>query len=504
MPPARPPVPAVAPLLLAAAAAAVAIDLSPFHQFHHADTLIPVLVSLQKWRLFYWDQDRIGMLVPLLAAPVRHPFGNLLVQSGASIFGALAAVVLVARVVNPTGGWPAAAAGGCGVLLVGVTGYDRFQLLGPSLPYGAALALVGAALLLVSRPGGGGWRPIATAAGLFAVASWLNIGLAVVVGPWLVARWGLGLGAEPGPGGGRWSPATALLARAGAGLVVGTAVGVGLMALADVHDTRYGSSPVERWADGWEQLGRAFGDRFPGVVWALAGAAGLAAVWVAVPRTRAAGARAARELVAAAAALVAAVGALGASAWVADNDYDVRYLLPAVILIAAPVANAAVGPAVGLLPPLGRRAVTTLAAVLIPGMAVGVYGWPSTGAARGALDRATGPWTEPVLAAGCTHLTGDYWEVWPAVFHANLVLADRGEARTVWGVTERSAATRAAWAAVPPAEVRVGWLVRAGEAEPPPRTAKWWRPEFPTARLVARRPEVWVYALPESGLPAVP
>jgi hypothetical protein len=43
--------------------------------------------------------------------------------------------------------------------------------------------------------------------------------------------------------------------------------------------------------------------------------------------------------------------------------------------------------------------------------------------------------TEDVLAAGCTHIAGNYWTVWPAVFHANLTLHERGESRTVWAVT---------------------------------------------------------------------
>ena len=42
--------------------------------------------------------------------------------------------------------------------------------------------------------------------------------------------------------------------------------------------------------------------------------------------------------------------------------------------------------------------------------------------------------TPDVLAANCTHIAGQYWTIWPSVFHANMVLHERGERRTVWGM----------------------------------------------------------------------
>ena len=50
-------------------------------QLHNADSLIPAFVSLEGWSLFYWGQDRFGMLLPLLALPVRDGFWNLVVQN---------------------------------------------------------------------------------------------------------------------------------------------------------------------------------------------------------------------------------------------------------------------------------------------------------------------------------------------------------------------------------------------------------------------------------------
>ena len=57
-------------LVAALAVAAALVDLGGFHRLEQADSIVPVLVSLQRWTPFFWDQERFGMLVPLLALPV--------------------------------------------------------------------------------------------------------------------------------------------------------------------------------------------------------------------------------------------------------------------------------------------------------------------------------------------------------------------------------------------------------------------------------------------------
>ena len=51
-----------------------------FHRDHHADSIVPILVSLDHWTPFFWDQGRFGMLVPLVASPLHHPLANLIAQ----------------------------------------------------------------------------------------------------------------------------------------------------------------------------------------------------------------------------------------------------------------------------------------------------------------------------------------------------------------------------------------------------------------------------------------
>ena len=140
------------PHLLACCVLAVWIDLGRHHRFENADSIIPILVSLQKWTLFYWEQRRFGMLIPLLAMPARSPLSNLLVQNALTIFAGLAAGLLLAR--HCVGGreWPLVGwLGNTLMLWLSPDDYRR-RLLGTSQPYGAALALASAGLLLARAP----------------------------------------------------------------------------------------------------------------------------------------------------------------------------------------------------------------------------------------------------------------------------------------------------------------------------------------------------------------
>ena len=73
---------------------------------------------------------------------------------------------------------------------------------------------------------------------------------------------------------------------------------------------------------------------------------------------------------------------------------------------------------------------------------------------------AHGALTAELIASGATHLAGDYWKIWPAVFHYQLVTGKR-----LWGLSDRSEAIRALWSAVPLRQSRVA-VIR-GDPEGP-------------------------------------
>lgn len=275
--------PRLPPFVPAVAAAAVVVTLSGHHARHQADTLIPVLASLQKWEPFFWQSDRNGQLVPLLAAPVRDPFANLLLQCGLTTFAGLLAVVLAARVVTRGPGWGAAAGAAGAAVLLGFPANDRFHFFAPSQVHAVSLALAAGGLLLLTRPGPLGWGRAGAGLGLFALAGWVNVSLGVGLGPWLAARWVLGLG-PPGvgrPGG--WSPAAVGFARGGAGLAAAAATGAALTAGAAAHhDTDYGWLPPGGWAGGVAALAGELADKFALLGGIVAAAVAAHLVWRAV------------------------------------------------------------------------------------------------------------------------------------------------------------------------------------------------------------------------------
>ncbi len=97
-------------LLILVGAVAAWMDCARLHYLQTADSIVPVLVSIQRWTPFFWGQDRFGMLVPFLATPFHDPFVNLLVQGWLTTFAALVAPFLVARYVGADRYWIAAGA----------------------------------------------------------------------------------------------------------------------------------------------------------------------------------------------------------------------------------------------------------------------------------------------------------------------------------------------------------------------------------------------------------
>src|SRR4051794_37596076 len=105
-------------VVLLASSVAVVIGLGRFHERHNADSLLPILVSLQHWTPYFWGQDRFGMLVPLIAEPIRSPFFNLLAQAWLTTAAALLAPFLVARFLATDQEWFAAGALAAALLLL--------------------------------------------------------------------------------------------------------------------------------------------------------------------------------------------------------------------------------------------------------------------------------------------------------------------------------------------------------------------------------------------------
>jgi hypothetical protein len=434
-------------LFAAVVAAAALVDLGALHRYEWGDSVVPVLVSLQRWTPFYWDQERFGMLVPLLALPVRDPLWNLIVQRFLCAAAGLGAVVLLARHVLAGRDWPLAGALAVAGLLAAAPGAWRFEFLFDQ-PYGPSLLLAAAGLAVAEpSPEGEGvrrpWPRVAAGALLVLAAHWVNAATGVVLLALAVAR----AAADHLEG----EPARAVRERLlwdAALLVLGLAAGQVLLRLAplpaavpfQLHATPLPVADLPRaWRTLLEVAWRDAG-AWPAVL-AGGAAAGLALLGLPPLRPHLGGA-----LVRAGALLAAAIAyALfaGSLRWVADNGFHWRYVLPSALLVHLAAASL-------LAEPLARlrragRPVAIVAAALVPAAALAASGPPSLARVARDLDAVAGRLTPDLLAARCDVVAGSYWTVWTAVWHAEWTLRERGEARRVYGLSHRATPTMSRW-----------------------------------------------------------
>ena len=168
---------------------AVWIALGPIHRHHTADSIVMALVSLYRWTPLYWEQDRLGMFFPLVAAPWRQPLDNLLVQAALTTVAGLASFFLLG--VYVLGRRRGLIAGALAALfLVAFCKLDQqFEHLVMLQQNAQALALGVGGLLLVEQWGQShrvGWLMAGVVCLL--VTHWINPAAAFVLGPLVIVR----------------------------------------------------------------------------------------------------------------------------------------------------------------------------------------------------------------------------------------------------------------------------------------------------------------------------
>lgn len=419
-------------------AAAVVLDLGRMHAHHQADSLIPVLSSLYAWTPYYWEQNRFGMLVALLATPFDHPLTNLLVQNGITVWAALFSFPLGTAYLF-RGGTPAAGPLAAGVYLLACPADTQF-LFGSTVNVFATSLALGLGGLLVA-----GGRPtvprLGAALGLFLVGSWVNSSLGVLMAPLAagvaaVAAW------EGRPG---WARDGAV----GVGLCgVGVAAALVMQKLAPHQTTWLVLPPAGEWPALIGGMAIELATDRGSLVWAAAGTTvAVAGVAVAPAGERRRAVRVVAVVLLVAVAYSALMGVLFKG--------RLRYTAPAQVL----AQLAAVGAGVNALAAgqnwWRRPAAARLAGGLAVAAALGTAGPLGVASVRAALRAKWGADADALLAEPVTHLAGDYWRVWPVVFQANLQAADAGNGPQVWGVTHRSGPTAHRWRAAPADRLRV-------------------------------------------------
>lgn len=404
--------------LLAAAAiaaclfAAYAVAISPPAMAHNADSLIPIFVSLEQWSLFYWGQDRFGMLTPLLALPFHDSFNNLVVQNVISvallIAGAVAAFAR-AGIRRPV----IAALVFLAILAIAGRSFV-FLLMTTNQSYAPALGFAGMALYFCRDR----LDPIrlAIAAVLMMIAGWANGGVALMVlfitiplvllTPWLP----------------RVNWMSVQLAFCAAASIVGHRV----LQQFVPDRTTFLLPPAPGDIPGlllkfWTQTG----DLGAPIFWAI-----VVVSWIAALVLCAGPERKVWRL----GLIGVAVFAIGYGCLMAVMFHGrSRYFAPAApVLLGLPLTVIALMPSVA-------RALTSYAAAAIALIALTAAGFRLPGAAREDLIAHLGRGqAERVHAQRVAAVTGDYWQGWELLFAANLLHEQQTGQRPILPVLERA------------------------------------------------------------------
>lgn len=469
---------------------ALCIDFSRFHQYHHGDSVVPILGSLYQWTPFYWENNRNGWLIPLLALPIKSPYSNLLFQSGLAIFGGLTVYFVLCRHLVKRASWALAATFAAGQYLWLVPPRESFEFLCGCQPYSVSIALGVGGLLLVGHPLGqkGHWR-IFAACSLMAVAFWVNAGLIVALGPLIVLR-----GFLHKNEGARFANREMWREL----LVLGFGAAAGYLLMEANGSSKEYSRQVDtaEWPFGWGRLAFELWDKNTPAFWLTSLGFAIAGVVALAPRrTRTATAEAWRTSFALIGAAAVCFLLMGTLHFVRHNLFHYRYAFPSLLF----VQIAALLPAVAALETMCGHWLSRISLMLtlpiLLSAAIATFGIPSLAEPRAALDRSIGTRTSDIIESQSTHVVGDYFEIWPTVLHANLVLHERGDRRIVWGVTHRCGPTLSHWSAMPRNEMRVAVPVNARHPDQIDLNEEpYVRMYFPDFTVFKRRETVWLLA----------
>ncbi len=461
------------------------VTFSSLHRYGNADVIVPVLVSTQLWSPFYWGSNRFGMLVPLLATPFHNPFVNLAAQSLMNSFFGIAAFFLIARLVYARDYWPAigAASGASFVWL-----YPNSQLVSYLIaqPYGPAFALccVGLCLIEDDARRTRATRVASTAVGsaFVLLGSWVSPSPFLTLVPIVFLTWlspqftavyrrlrevvhgprrrDLAYEAVREVFGSRSFQMIAILTAGFLCSYVATRL--------SVHHLDYPPLPYREWPDGWWRL---FGN-FSQAVFPSWRTASLLLLWLVIGLCSYLLRRRAGTLALAlnaSAAILAAVACelliMGSLAHVKENGSAARYMTASLVLVITLI----VGVGLTMLLDEGRRLgigwanMAALAGLVL--VTLFRFGLPSVVEMREVLNEKWGGYTQDVIEARCSHFAGDYWKVWPTVFHVNWTLYEHGNSKRIWGISHRSRDTLHLWMRESEEAYRIGAAFDDDQAE---------------------------------------
>ncbi len=446
--------------------AAVLLDLSTFHGLHHADSLVPVLISLHKWTFYYWEQNRYGMLTALLASPFDHPLTNLLVQNGITIWAGMACFPLAARYFGA--GRLSGAIGLVALSLFVTLAPAQFQWLFFSTfnVFAVSMALGFCGLLIAENNHWSWTRRVMIGAACFLIGSWVNSAMGLMFLPLATlipfTRWFSGDDPES-----LLPRETSVKQIASHPLVAKIVYGVGLCGVGSVcamflqRTTPYRTTwivrpPVSEWQALLELAVTDYWNELHPVTWAASGAVmfAMAMALLLMKRYRTANRQGLFTLCA---ILISSLLYCAAMCVLFQGRW--RYAVPSFVMIHVGVCFCLLRPLLASVSARGANRLQTLGMVFTLLAVPTVWGPPSASVVKNRLKTSHSDGLNELIAARCTHVAGDYWKVWPAMYMVNWHYTDNSEPNRIWALSHRSEPTKQYWGHVPTDNIRVGCFV---------------------------------------------
>ena len=446
--------------------AAVLLDLSTFHGLHHADSLVPVLISLHKWTFYYWEQNRYGMLTALLASPFDHPLTNLLVQNGITIWAGMACFPLAARYFGA--GRLSGAIGLVALSLFVTLAPAQFQWLFFSTfnVFAVSMALGFCGLLMAENNHWSWTRRVMIGAACFLIGSWVNSAMGLMFLPLATlipfTRWFSGDDPES-----LLPRETSVKQIASHPLVAKIVYGVGLCGVGSVcamflqRTTPYRTTwivrpPVSEWPQLLEHAGAGFFEEQRPIIWVVSLLI-MVVIMIRLLFKTAYRTITKRSLLTLLAILISA-SAYCVAMWILFQGRW-RYAVPSFVMIHIGVCYFLYRT---LLANISDRWLKMFHIALVfsaLGAVVNDWGYPSVSSVENHLKSAHPVGVNELIAARCTHVAGDYWKVWPAMYMVNWHYTDNSEPNRIWALSHRSEPTKQYWGHVPTDNIRVGCFV---------------------------------------------
>jgi hypothetical protein len=401
--------------------------------------MIPAFASLYRWTWFYWRQNRFGMLTALLAMPIHHPLLNLLFQNWLVSFCGLMVFPLAHAYLL---GWRTAPLSGVAAAIVFLlSGPDCFHMdyLLANQPYAVSGCLGLLGLMALGSESTSAFRVAlrwTVAAFLLFLAFWVSLPGMFLVAPLLLLQSFIGSASRRGK---HLLPGLLIIILAAFPNSVVTL----RYPYQDGRD--YGWSLPYSWPHNCALLLRNVFHVTPPAF--LISVLCLAAIGLVGWRLCSHRVRRRAVLCACLTGVLVAMFyfvVAAASYHVRNSGFPYRYAIPSIILLVISAAMSA-SLAAERLPARWRGG---LAAAFLLALIGGVtlrYGLASYGRVRMIFDQRFGGSTSALCDNHCTHVLGNYEDVWETVFHANLTNYESGSRQVIWGITMRSQVTRDLW-----------------------------------------------------------